>query len=60
MQFWEFAKYPPDLPFLAWSFGCIFLTLIVLAAITRNGAPAVLRPFTIFGRVPFFFYIVHF
>jgi uncharacterized membrane protein len=60
VQFWEFAKYPPDLPFLAWSFGCIFLTLIVLAAITRNGTPAALRAFTIFGRVPFFFYIVHF
>ena len=60
VEFWEFAKYPPDLPFLAWSFGCIFLTLIVLAAITRNGTPAVLRPFTTFGRVPFFFYLVHF
>jgi uncharacterized membrane protein len=60
VQFWEFAKYPPDLPFLAWSFGCIFLTLIALAALTRNGTPAFLKPFTIFGRVPFFFYIVHF
>jgi uncharacterized membrane protein len=60
VQFWEFAKYPPDLPFLAWSFGCIFLTLIVLSAIARDGTPAVLRPFAVFGRVPFFFYIVHF
>lgn len=60
VQFWEFAKYPPDLPFLAWSFGCVFLTLIVLAAVTREGTPALLRPLTIFGRVPFFFYIVHF
>ncbi|HJY37934.1 MAG TPA: heparan-alpha-glucosaminide N-acetyltransferase domain-containing protein [Steroidobacteraceae bacterium] len=58
--FWEFAKYPPDLPFLAWSFGCIFLSLIVLSALTRNGTPALLRPLAIFGRVPFFFYIVHF
>lgn len=60
VQFWEFAKYPPDLPFLAWSFGCVFLSLIVLAAVTRNGTPALLRPFAVFGRVPFFFYIVHF
>jgi uncharacterized membrane protein len=60
VQFWEFAKYPPDLPFLAWSFGCIFLTLIVLSFVTRNGTPALLRPFAVFGRVPFFFYIVHF
>jgi len=58
--FWEFAKYPPDLPFLAWSFGCIFVSLIVLSALTRNGTPALLRPLAIFGRVPFFFYIVHF
>jgi uncharacterized membrane protein len=60
VQFWEFSKYPPDLPFLAWSFGCIFLALIVLSAVTRKGTPAVLRPFAVFGRVPFFFYIVHF
>lgn len=60
VAFWEFAKYPPDLAFLAWSFGCIFLSLIVLAAGTRNGTPALLRPFAVFGRVPFFFYIVHF
>jgi len=60
VRFWEFSKYPPDLPFLAWSFGCIFLTLVVLAQVTRNGTPAVLRPLAVFGRVPFFFYIVHF
>ena len=60
VQFWEFSKYPPDLPFLAWSFGCIFLTLIALSFVTRNGTPALLRPFAVFGRVPFFFYIVHF
>ena len=60
VQFWEFSKYPPDLPFLAWSFGCIFVTLIVLSTVTRSGTPALLRPFAVFGRVPFFFYIVHF
>ena len=60
VQFWEFSKYPPDLPFLAWSFACIFVTLIALSTIMRQGTPAVLRPFAVFGRVPFFFYIVHF
>jgi uncharacterized membrane protein len=60
VQFWEFSKYPPDLPFLAWAFGCSFLTLIVLSFVTRKGTPALLRPFAVFGRVPFFFYIVHF
>ncbi|MGH8628238.1 MAG: hypothetical protein ACREYC_24235 [Gammaproteobacteria bacterium] len=28
--------------------------------ITRLGTPALLRPFVIFGRVAFFFYILHF
>jgi uncharacterized membrane protein len=60
LQFWEFSKYPPDLPFLAWSFGCVFLALIALEALTRRGTPRLLQPFEIFGRVPFFFYIVHF
>jgi uncharacterized membrane protein len=60
VEFWTFAKYPPDLPFLAWSSGCIFLTLIALAALTRDRTPALLRPFAVFGRVSFFFYVVHF
>lgn len=60
VDFWIFAKYPPDLAFLTWSFTCIFLTLAVLSRVARNGVPSALRPFEIFGRVPFFFYIVHF
>lgn len=27
-----------------------------MGALTRHGVPALLRPFVIFGRVPFFFY----
>jgi hypothetical protein len=27
---------------------------------TRSGTPAPLRPFVVFGRVPFFFYVVYF
>ena len=27
---------------------------------TRAGMPALLRPLVVFGRVPFFFYVVHF
>lgn len=60
LQFWSFSKYPPDLPFLAWSFGITFLTLAALSRLTRSGTPALLRPFVLFGRVPFFFYVVHF
>jgi uncharacterized membrane protein len=60
LEFWSFAKYPPDLAFLGWSFACVFLSLAVLHAVSRNGVPAWLRPLEIFGRVPFFFYVVHF
>ena len=58
--FWTFSKYPPDLPFLTWSLGCIFIALIGVWSVARNRTPAWLRPFEIFGRVPFFFYVVHF
>lgn len=58
--FWQFAKYPPDLPFLAWSFTCVFATMAVLRSTVSMRIPAWLRPLEIFGRVPFFFYVVHF
>jgi uncharacterized membrane protein len=58
--FWSFAKYPPDLAFLSWSFACIFLTLAALRTVAARGTPRWLRPLEIFGRVPFFFYVVHF
>jgi uncharacterized membrane protein len=60
LDFWLFAKYPPDLPFLSWSFACVFASLAVLRMATRHGMPAWLQPLVVFGRVPFFFYIVHF
>jgi uncharacterized membrane protein len=60
MDFWSFAKYPPDLAFLSWSFAAVFLALALLRLGTRSGVPLVLRPFVLYGRVPFFFYVVHF
>jgi uncharacterized membrane protein len=60
IDFWTFAKYPPDLPFLSWSLACVFLSLAALSMVVRDRVPAVLRPFELFGRVPFFFYVVHF
>lgn len=60
LDFWMFAKYPPDLAFISWSIACIFLSLAVLATIAAHETPRWLRPFEIFGRVPFFFYVVHF
>lgn len=60
IDFWMFAKYPPDLAFLTWSGACVFLSLAVLATIAPRETPRWLRPFELFGRVPFFFYVVHF
>lgn len=59
LDFWFFAKYPPDLPFLTWSLAVTFLALAALWTI-RSKPPVLLRPFELFGRVPFFFYVVHF
>ncbi len=58
--FWLFAKYPPDLPFLAWALAATFVALAAVWWATRRGTPALLRPLAVFGRVPFFFYVVHF
>jgi uncharacterized membrane protein len=60
LDFWSFAKYPPDLPFLTFSFAVIFAALAVLWNVARTHVPPLLRPFEVFGRVPFFFYVVHF
>ena len=60
LDFWSFAKYPPDLPFLSFALTVIFLALAALWTVARDHTPALLRPFEIFGRVPFFFYVVHF
>jgi uncharacterized membrane protein len=58
--FWLLAKYPPDLPFLAWALAATFAALAAVWWVTRGGTPALLQPFAVFGRVPFFFYVVHF
>jgi uncharacterized membrane protein len=60
LDFWSFAKYPPDLAFLSWSLAIIFLGLAILGPLCRSGVPSWLAPVAVFGRVPFFFYVVHF
>lgn len=60
LGFWQFAKYPPDLPFLTWALAWTFAGLALTRWVCRDGVPAPLRWFEDFGRVPFFFYIVHF
>ena len=38
----------------------MFASLAILSRIVTDTTPSILKPFEVFGRVPFFFYIVHF
>lgn len=55
LSFLDTIKYPPSLLFLLMTLGPILLLLRVF----DNGAPKMLRPVNIFGRVPMFYYLVH-
>jgi len=54
--FLDTEKYPPSLQFLLMTLGPSFL---LLAAVERYGIPRWVRPVVVFGRVPFFFYVLH-
>jgi uncharacterized membrane protein len=56
MSFLDTNKYPPSLLFLMMTLGPALLLLGML----EGGVPPLLRPAHTIGRVPLFFYIVHF
>ncbi|HEY2465870.1 MAG TPA: heparan-alpha-glucosaminide N-acetyltransferase domain-containing protein [Steroidobacteraceae bacterium] len=56
MSFLNVNKYPPSLLFLLMTLGP---ALLLLRAFDR-GVPEVLRPALIIGKVPLFFYVLHF
>lgn len=56
ISFLNTNKYPPSLLFLLMTLGP---TLMLLAAF-ENGVPRWLRPAVILGKVPLFFYVLHF
>jgi uncharacterized membrane protein len=56
MSFLNTNKYPPSLLFLMMTLG----PAILLLRVFDGGTPAPLRPALIIGKVPLFFYVVHF
>lgn len=56
LSFLNTTKYPPSLLFLLMTLGPALLMLWTF----DNGTPRLLRPALIFGKVPLFFYILHF
>jgi len=62
VAFFTWSKYPPDLPWLFASFAVLFATLAIFERWQRGpllaSAPA--EFVATFGRVPLFFYVLHF
>lgn len=56
ISFLDTSKYPPSLLFLLMTLGPILLLLRVF----EDGVPNALRPALIIGKVPLFFFVVHF
>ncbi len=60
MSFLVVDKYPPSLQFLLVTLGVLLLLFALIdRAIQRDSLAALRRPLEIFGRVPFFYFVVH-
>jgi uncharacterized membrane protein len=60
MSFLQVEKYPPSLQYLLATFGVLLLLYALLdAAVSRNLLPKLRGVVEIYGRVPFFYYVLH-
>jgi uncharacterized membrane protein len=61
MSFFQVTKYPPSLHYVLATFGFLLL-LFALAdyALEHRWLPRLAAIFEIYGRVPFFYYVIHF
>lgn len=60
MSFFQIEKYPPSLQYVLATFGCLLLLFALLdVLVERSWAPGARRFLDVFGRVPFFFYLLH-
>ncbi|MCE6992873.1 DUF1624 domain-containing protein [Dyadobacter sp. CY323] len=56
LSFFNVSKYPPSLLFTLMTQGPI----LIILSFTENASGKLARIFTVYGRVPFFFFMVHF
>jgi uncharacterized membrane protein len=61
MSFFDVTKYPPSLQYVCATFG-VLLLLFALGdyALERRWIPRALGVIEVYGRVPFFYYVLHF
>jgi len=55
LSFINLSKYPPSLDYITMTIGIAMIALGLLDRVSRNSFPFV----GVFGRVPFFFYVLH-